>query len=472
MKTHIEQRTHSRNASFVDIWFWIGLLGIVLLVYLEIIQFSIPSLTAYFFAAFGGIIISKWGSGNQTAQDMRNFIYVGVLFFVLLDPLQLREGIDEFDYSVVAKTLLCVAIFLTMVSVGYMLPPFRLIANAFARISEPSNGKRIYPVTIFLYLIGVIPILYYSGGSLNTFVQILLAGYNWGVDAGWRRGALGSEVDYLFTIFFLILNATPFLALWLLKKVSLNSLQKATLVWIILSVSLFYFFSGGRRIFAFQVLGLLLYLYNAAPSHKRKTWGALFVLALFFLLVAMQVQVQFRVEGFSDVDLATVETRFDHLHRDNIFFWMLTAVNLMPDQYPFTSEIPFVELFIHPIPRFLWPEKPINEGFPFLNWGDYGATLAISIIGQFYIAQGLLGVVIAGLCYGWAARNWDQLIRMAPDGSVRSLIYYMGGLLFFVVGIRNFGEIVTQWYSIGFVILLFHFLGRFKRIRRTQGPAV
>lgn len=472
MTIHSKPRPHSRTAFHLELPIWDGLVAIVLLVYLGSIEFSIPTLTACFFAAFGGIFFSKWRAGSDNAKDMRNFIYVGVLFFVLLDPLQLREGIDEFRYSVVAETLLYVAIFLTMVSLGYRLPPSRKLANAFARISEPQNGAQLFRAAILLYLIGAIPIFYYSGGSLNTFVQILLAGYNWGVDAGWRRGALGSGLDYLFTILFLILNATPFLALWVLKRVSLNPLQKAILVWIILSVSLFYFFSGARRIFAFLVLGLLLYLYNAVPSHKRKTWGVLFALAPFVLLLAMQVQIRYRTEGFYDVDLATVETRFDHLHRDNIFFWMLTAVEVMPDKYPFTWEMPFVELFIHPLPRFLWPGKPITEGFPFVNWGDFGASLAISIIGQFYIAEGLLGVVIAGLCYGWAARNWDQLIRTAPEGSVRSLIYYMGGILFFVLGIRNFGEIVTQWYSVGFLILVFHLLGRFKRTRRVLGPVV
>jgi len=469
MKIHSKPRPHLRTAAFMDLLFWSGVLAIVFLAYMGVVEFSTPILTAFFFLAFGGIIILKWLAGNPIGKDMRNYIYLGVLFWVLLDPLQLREGIDEFSDSVVAKTLLYVAIFLAMVSVGYQLPPSGKFANAFARISEPQNSARILRATILLYLIGLVPILYYSGGSPSTFVRTLLSGYNWEVDAGWRRGALGSGLDYLFTIFFLILNATPFLALWVLKRVSLKPLQKAVIVWIILSVPLFYFFSGSRRLFAFLVVGLVLYLYNAMPRNKRKIWGVFFALVPFLLLLAMQVQVEYRVAGFYDVDLSTVETRFAHLHRDNIFYWMLTAVEVMPDQYPFTREMPFSELLIHPIPRFLWPGKPICEGFPFLNWEDYGATLTISVIGQFYIAQGLLGVIIVGLAFGWAARNWDQLIRMATDGSILSLIYYMGGVLFFLVGIRNFGEIVTQWYSVGFVILMAWYLGRFSRARRARG---
>lgn len=458
--------------AWVELPFWGGLLVVVFLANIGLLEFSTPTLTAFFFVAAGGIVLSKWFLGTQNLKDMRNFIYGGVLFWVLLDPLQLREGIDEFRYEVVTKALFCVAIFLATASLGYLFPPLRNLDSRFSRISEPRSGTQVFVATVLLYLIGVVPVLYYSGGSLNTFLHVLLSGYNWEVDPGWRRGALGSDLDYLFTIFFLILAVSPFLAVWALKKTAQNILQKAALVWIILSVPTFYFFSGSRRLFAFFVLGVLLYLYNAIRIRKRWRWRVLFAVAPILLLLAMQVQVEYRAAGFEEVDLATVETRLDSLHRDNIFHWLLTATDVMPDKYEFTGDIPFVDLFLHPIPRFLWPGKPVNSGFPFITWEDVGASLTISVMGEFFVAQGLLGVIIAGLAYGFAARNWDQIIQTAPDGSVRILIYYMGGVLFFVVGIRSFQEIVAQWYSVGFLVLVVYFLGRSKnraRIQRRQG---
>ena len=38
------------------------------------------------------------------------------------------------------------------------------------------------------------------------------------------------------------------------------------------------------------------------------------------------------------------------------------------------------------------------------------------------------------------------------------LVYWMGGVLFFLVGIRNFGEIVTQWYSVGILAACVRYL--------------
>lgn len=465
MKTYATSKPTFHAAVSVELLSWVGLLLIVLLANLRMLGFPAAVLAGFVFVAVACIVFSKWIAGSSNVKDMRNFIYIAVLFWVLLDPLQSREGIEDFKNSVAAEAILYVVVFLTTVSLGYCLAPSRKVARVFARISEPSNVSQIVGVVILLYLLGTTPILYYSDWSVDTFLRILLAGYNWDIDPGWRRGALGSESDYLFTICFLILNVTPFLALWALRRIPINPLQKVAFVWIIVSVFLFHFFAGGRRYFAFLVLASMLYLYDSAPKHRRVIWAAYLALALIILLVLMQVQVQFRAAGFADIDVAALETHIGAFQRDNIFYWMLTAVSVMPEQYSFTREIPFVDFLIHPIPRFLWPGKPISEGFPFQRWED--ASLTISVIGEFFIAQGLIGVIIAGLAYGWGARNWDELIRIAPDGSIRSLIYYMGGVLFFVVGIRSLSDIVTQWYSVGFVVLLTYLLGKLEHVQRA-----
>lgn len=448
---------------------WIGLfswgivLGFVTLGTFGIVEFTAPALAGLFFAAFGAIIFVKWASGSPLLRDMRIFIYIGVLFWILLDPLQMREGIAEFPNRVIAETLSYVAVFLVMVSLGYQVSPWRGLGKLFERMEDPSDSTRAFFALAVLYAIGTIPIVYYAEGSLDTFLETLLAGYNWDTAPGWRRGALGSAADYFFSACFLIYNATPFLALWLLRRASLHPFVKVCLLWVILSVPIFYFFSGSRRLFAFMILGMMFYFYTSLPSNRRAKWRILLLPIPFLLLLAMQFQVAFRAMGFFDADISAVDLSIDKLHRDNIFFWFLNAVDTMPTLYPFTGEIILSDLLLHPIPRFLWPDKPVALGYPFVDFEREGATLAISVIGQFYVAQGPLGVILVGLLFGWAARNWDQMIRNAPEGSIRSLIYYTAGVLFFVVGIRNFGEIVTQWYTIGILVLTTYLIGRSER---------
>jgi len=460
MNTHKDRRSDSSFVQWIELLCWGIVLGFATLATLRIMEFSTPFLTAFFFVAFGTIILVKWASGSPLLRDMRNFIYIGVLFWILLDPLQMREGIEEFTNQVIAETLLYVALFLIMVTLGYRLFPSRRLANFFERIGDPTGSRNTYFSLVFLYAIGIIPILYYSEGSLTTFLDTLLAGYNWDSAPGWRRGALGSAADYVFTVCFLTYNVTPFLAMWLMRKAPLHPLAKVFPLLVILSVPIFYFFSGSRRLFAFIVLGLMFYFYTSLPSSRRTRWRILLLLIPFVLLFAMQFQVKFRVSGFYDAEISVLDLDVTEFHRDNMFFWFLTAVDTMPNLYPFTGEIMYSDLLLHPIPRFLWPEKPISFGFPFVDFEKAGATLTVSVIGQLYVAQGPLGVILLGLLFGWAARNWDQVIRNTPDGSIRSLIYYTGGVLFFVIGIRNFGEIVTQWYTIGILVLLAYLVGR------------
>ncbi|TET73476.1 MAG: oligosaccharide repeat unit polymerase [Candidatus Aminicenantes bacterium] len=452
-----------RTTLIVEFLLFCGVLLLLLLGYKGVFKLPVQALTGVIFAAVGASLFFQHISGLPVLWNKRNFILLGVLFWVLLDPLQMREGIDEFSYDVIVETLLYVVIFMAMVSLGYFFPPYRKLERAFSRIQEPRSGRQVFSLIIIVYLIGIAPMLYYSRGSLYLFGEIFFAGYNWNADLGWRRGALGTGRDYFITILQYFLFGGAFLAVWALRRISLWQWQRIILFLIVVSVLATIYFCGSRRIFAFVVIGLLLYLYTAISHKKRRRWRFVFLLAPIMLLLLMQIQMQFRAIGFYDIDISdirAIEKRLNYLHRDNNFYWLATAVNVMPEQYSFTREWPFLNFFIHPVPRFIWPGKPVSEGFPFISWREEGSSLSISVIGEFYIAQGLLGVIIAGLVFGWAARNWDQLARIALKGNIYSLIYFMGGVLFFILGVRGISDIYTQWYSVWFVIGLLYFLGR------------
>jgi oligosaccharide repeat unit polymerase len=444
--------------SVMECFFFLGLLLFVACT--SVFEIPVQILTGTIFATVGASLFLQHARGQAVLWNMRNFILLGVLFWVLLDPLQMREGIDEFSYDVIVETLLYVVIFMVTVSVGYLFPPSRKVVRVFSRIYEPRSDRRVFWTVVLVYLIGIVPILYYSGGSLDSFLKIFLAGYSWDVDVGWRRGALGTGRDFLIALSQFFLIAAPFLATWALKRVRLSQWEKVVLLFMVVSVSSTFFFSGARRLFAFIVIGLSIYIYTAISRINKRRWRIIFLLVPFMLLWLMQIQLQYRAVGFQHIDLSNVETRLGHLHRDNNFYWMLMAVDLMPEHYAFTRTLPFLDFFIHPIPRFLWPGKPASEGYPFIRWEQAGATLSSSVIGDFYVAQGLLGVIIAGLFYGWAARNWNQLVRLSYGGNIHSLIYYMGGILLFFIGIRGIGEIVTQWYTVVLVTFIAYVWGK------------
>jgi oligosaccharide repeat unit polymerase len=226
----------------------------------------------------------------------------------------------------------------------------------------------------------------------------------------------------------------------------------------ILSLFVVIFFSGERRVLALIVLGPLGYAFFNTPSKTLRKWAPAFVLLLLGLLWVMQAQVQFRSAGFYDFDATKVESNLLEMHRDNNFYWFTMAVDTMPSTYEFTHDWIFLQIFTHPVPRFLWPEKPYSTGFPFVQWEDIGASLSISVVGELYISQGVFGIVVGGLIYGWMAKQWDSMRQFIRKGTAAGLIYSLG-LTLLLIGVRSFGDIVLNWYIMAILVFVLRYLG-------------
>jgi len=144
--------------------------------------------------------------------------------------------------------------------------------------------------------------------------------------------------------------------------------------------------------------------------------------ALLFVYTAFQVQNFARGQGFDKVGskglVNAVQTPTGH----QMFVEVLHIVSLIPNQIPYST--PGTGIFfvlINPIPRHYWPQKPLDQlwiDYAFIRAGSDvttaggGATIAISVIGQFYAEGGMIMVMVAGLLWGaWAWLNDDLLRR-------------------------------------------------------------
>jgi oligosaccharide repeat unit polymerase len=277
---------------------------------------------------------------------------------------------------------------------------------------------------------------------------------------------LGDQGDFLKSVTRLLQLTVPFLGTYLLRR-PLPAWKKILMVLMMLSLLLVIFFSGERRVFALIVLGPLLYAYFSMAKQLRKKLAPAFLALALLLFWLMQAQVQFRAGGFYDFDASTVETNPLEMHRDNNFYWFATAVDTMPNTYGFTNDWVFPQVFTHPIPRFLWPGKPYTSGLPFVQWEDIGASLSISVIGELYVGQGLLGIVLGGFVYGWIAKNWDQLQEHVGKTQSITLIYCLG-LTLLLIGVRSFGDLVVNWYVLAMVALAFRYFGLQRRSRKWE----
>jgi len=429
-------------------------------------------ITAFVASLFLVVILGiswEWALTRRAPANSRNAILVGILFWLLLDPLLWREGIDEFSPDVIVRSLLYAGIFIAALCAGYLVPPFSGVKRFFYRMPSEPKDDRIFWVTVAIYLFGIVPQIYVSGGSPIEFWHLLLAGYSPDIEVGWRRGMLGNPDDFLKSTAHLLELCVPFLGVYLVRR-QLVPWKKLLLVLMMLSIFLIIFFSGERRVFALIVLGPLFYVFLVTAKATRRKLTPVFLAGALVLFWMMQAQVQFRSAGFYEFDPAVVQTNPLEMHRDNNFYWFATAVDTMPSMYEFTNEWVFLQIFTHPIPRFLWPAKPFTVGLPFVQWDEIGASLSLSIVGELYVSQGLTGIILGGLLYGWMAKNWDQLRAYFSQSQAISLIYSLG-LTLLLIGVRSFGDIVLNWYVLLIVILALRFSGQRVRSKQWYGPA-
>lgn len=460
--------TPVRSRRGAEIAGWLFLFGLSGTMYL----FSVASNTWFWVQMFAGLLFLMIGLGilwdwmvvRRPPLNARNVILCGVLFWLLLDPLLMREGLDDFSPAIVLKALLYAAIFLIAVWVGYLVRPFVTVSRFFSRIPHDTNDDLMFLVTVAIFLIGIVPLIT-AATSVTELWRLLLAGYSPDVEVGWRRGMLGDRQDFYKSIARLFQLTIPFLGTYLLRR-PLSAWKKGLLILMMSSLFIIIFFSGERRIFALIVLGPLFYIFFATSTKALKKWSMLFLASVLILFWLMQAQVQFRSAGFYDFDATAVKSNPLEMHRDNNFYWFATAVDTMPNMYEFTNEWVFLQIFTHPIPRFLWPEKPYSTGLPFVQWEETGASLSISVVGELYVGQGILGIIIGGLIYGWLARHWDELRRYLSGDSASGLVYALG-LTLLLIGVRSFGDIVLNWYVLAQVVLVLRFLGRRRRDRST-----
>ncbi|MGB9187110.1 MAG: hypothetical protein WCB34_03840 [Methylovirgula sp.] len=199
----------------------------------------------------------------------------------------------------------------------------------------------------------------------------------------------------------------------------------------------------------------LLYLYD-----KRRRW-----VTLRFVVLAALVLVVFSALGTSRTaihDWVTgqqtegAEGAFDDPDRKGYFDQMDFAnlefleyiVSIVPDKTrTYDYFLKNLELFTAPVPRILWPGKPIGPPIQLYNINDYGYPIGITwtLVGEGWQDCGYLGVII-WCCFGGAL--WGLLYRWFVNSKqTRTQIAVYCVLL----------PISIQWFRDGILITLVKF---------------
>lgn len=217
---------------------------------------------------------------------------------------------------------------------------------------------------------------------------------------------------------------------------------------------LFLIKDGGRRLVGMVAgSGLLTWLLLQRRMGPRQVaTGAIAGLAL---LALMELMLVFRLSEGGIVSNLFSGRAFElnPLEEgpkvDNNFNSLVRTLDLIPQFEPHTGWEAIIYWIVRPIPRALWPGKPINPGIDIPwelheRWGE-GFTLTISAVGDWYIAFGLISVVLAGLMMGFLG---GRLVMAWMRPRLRDTVLYSLGAMCLFIGLRSYLELILMSYPI------------------------
>ncbi len=205
---------------------------------------------------------------------------------------------------------------------------------------------------------------------------------------------------------------------------------------------LFYGFTcGTRNVFATFLVTFLIGFGFALPPAQRKQIFVLAGVCAALLVASTVVMLRFRDVGFAnwiqgggaDMPAATEET----MHVDYNLSVMSALVDYFPAKHKFLGlEVAYIAI-IHPIPRALWPNKPLglSVSMESVAGADSGWTVASSLAGESYMMGGLTGIFLTGIFFGWLAGWWNGLAskRISEFG----MMIYASGFFAAVISMRS-----------------------------------
>lgn len=241
----------------------------------------------------------------------------------------------------------------------------------------------------------------------------------------------------------------------------------------------FDFFLGGTRSIMMAVAApVFFFLFYYNWDKGIKFWilaGGL----LFMVIAVMEIQVRFRgnllevladpAKAAHDRGLASATT-FDptQSHRDNNMYLFCLIVQGYPSKYAYEGFNNFFAIISNPIPRAIWPGKPVMNGANDLSHQalfvldgplTMGTTsLTYSIVGEAYQADGMWGIFIYAAAYAAFMLFLDGMVYYANQQQVLSVGVLGVGVFLAFWGYRSFFALVSFVYPLALLLVFLYIL--------------
>jgi len=412
-------------------------------------------------------IIEALRFGIKSALKIRNILLVGLVYWLLSDLVQALYTIEATPEGI-EIAYLSIGLFAVAMSLGGAVSLVGLPRGVGRLVRLEVTDGTILASAVFCFFAGVFYYIYKAHFSYSLVVSGLFDKGRF--DAPWARGQLGDADSFIEQLSYFGYLLPVFTAILYVRSARLVSVK--TIFCAILSLGFLLFLAqGGGRTSIGAICGAALL---AGVLLTRRAVGPFGIVTILAAAFAVQVSMNFVLQNrFTGLGALEVEdSTFSTIRVDDNFNRLSQTVDFVPTFHPYSGLQFFYFTLVRPIPRVLWPGKPINEGFNLSDVvGERDTSLTTSVIGEAYAGFGLPLVFVTGLLFGALARWWEQTLEDRPT-SVGVMVYSIGAMALFGA-LRGLVNIVLLSYpilSLWAVSALFR-LGRSRRSISSRGSA-
>jgi len=410
---------------------------------------------------FGLLIVplSVAMKGTDSVLRAEYGLMLGLVYWLLMDLLQGAYPLYELSDDAIKLAFIAIAVMATGIWLGVAgkgwRPPRLIMRTARLELGE----KAIFTAIVIAFVLGMMHFVVSS--NFDPLVMWNgLKGSRWSTP--WARGALGGWGSFMehMRYFGYIL---PSLTVALAQR--MGWLRIVVILSIVLSVIMLAFLAqgGARRVIGVTVGSALVcwIVLQGQLSLKQKIVSAV---VLVLLLSFMQFMLKQRVSGFASELPVKVETRFKHLHVDDNFLRLGQVIQIFPRSVDYAGIEPIIYVLVRPIPRALWPGKPVSPGYNLtMLVGMSGISLSSSIVGELYAIYGLIAVLVGGVILGRLAATLNR-IYTDSHGNGRALVFSIGLMILFV-SLRSMQDLVIMSYGLLAWIVIASFVQRRQKLQ-------
>ena len=392
-----------------------------------------------------GLAIAPLAAARRSPRTLlraEHILVLSPIYWLLLDLLQQAYAMERLQRSSIIGTFFSIGLFCTAVWLTTFVRPLKLPSSLAHAANHRLSPGIIFKLVLVFFSLAIIKFAYPS--NFNPVVMLFHLGSDrW--SAPWARETLGgwsSFIDHLDYFGYLL----PTLTTLLVVRTRKLNIPVLTSVGLSAIITAFLAQSGGRRIIG-VVLGAAIICWVLEQQKLKIKQILVAILSVVLVLGTMQWMLEVRNDGFQTALQEQKEFQYQHLHIDDNFLRLSQVIALIPRYYPHVYEKQIIFTLIRPIPRALWPGKPVDPGFDLPTaLGVEGVSLSYSVIGDWYICAGWLGVFFGGLIYGGFARTISQLLTRNTQ-SANAIVYSLCAMALFA-GFRSMLELVLMSYAV------------------------